>query len=279
MTENKAKGGAGRRWMAAAALLAALGAGPSLAATGTVCATCAEPTPGVDVSVFSGPVDWSAVAGAGYGFGIARATWGAGLVDARFAANWSGMGAAGLVRGAYAYFVPWQDPIAQARAYLAAVGPLGDGDLPPILDVEESGGLSPTVLGERVGAWLAAVRAATGRTPIVYTGRYVWNDLLTGQGSFAADLWVAHWGAACPVLPDAWGDWQFWQKGVARGVPGIPGDAYLDVFDGRPDDLRAYARVPAVPEPETWATLLAGLGILGTAARRRRRAALPPKGE
>lgn len=130
MTENKAKGGAGRRWMAAAALLAGL-------------------------------------AGAGYGFGIARATWGSGPVDARFAANWSGMGAAGLLRGAYAYFAPWQDPLAQARAYLAAVGPLGDADLPPILDVEESGGLAPAALGERVGAWLAAVRAATGRTPIV----------------------------------------------------------------------------------------------------------------
>ena len=151
--------------------------------------------------------------------------------------------------------------------------------LPPILDVEESGGLGPAALGERVGAWLAAVRAATGRTPIVYTGRYVWNDLLAGQGSFAADLWVAHWGAACPVLPDAWGDWQFWQKGVARGVPGIPGDAYLDVFDGRPAELRAYARVPAVPEPETWATLLAGLGMLGMAARRRGPAAPSPTGE
>ncbi|MBL8491907.1 MAG: hypothetical protein JNM82_14090 [Rhodocyclaceae bacterium] len=127
MQKNKTKGSLARQSMAAAALVAVLGTAPAGAADAVVCPGCDDPTPGVDVSVFSGPVDRSAVAGAGYGFGIARATWGASLVDTRFAANWSGMRTAGLVRGAYAYFVPWQDPVAQARAYLAAVGPFGAG--------------------------------------------------------------------------------------------------------------------------------------------------------
>lgn len=128
------------------------------------------------------------------------------------------------------------------------------------------------------------VRSATGLTPILYKAPAAWHGmfvrtaygvLLSGGDNFGADLWVANWSAPCPVVPIAWTNWQFWQKGIARGVPGIPGDAHVDVFNGPEEALRAYARVNPVPEPETWATILAGLGLLGLAARRRRSATQP----
>ena len=62
-----------------------------------------------------------------------------------------------------------------------------------------------------------------------------------------------------------------------------PGGALFGAFTGQIDEVRVYdsalsagevgkvyASVIAVPEPETYATMLAGLGVLGALARRRR---------
>ncbi|MBL8488925.1 MAG: PEP-CTERM sorting domain-containing protein [Rhodocyclaceae bacterium] len=63
-----------------------------------------------------------------------------------------------------------------------------------------------------------------------------------------------------------------------------PGGALIGAFTGQVDEVRVYdtalsagevggiyASVIAVPEPETYATMLAGLGMLGALARRRRK--------
>src|SRR5208283_1975416 len=64
----------------------------SVCAAGTV-------VKGVDVSVYQGTINWTTVKGAGIDFAIARISDGSAL-DTDFAANWSGMKSAGLVRGA-----------------------------------------------------------------------------------------------------------------------------------------------------------------------------------
>jgi hypothetical protein len=59
---------------------------------------------------------------------------------------------------------------------------------------------------------------------------------------------------------------------VAKAVLGLSTTVALDEFDGN-DIARIYLTatrvIVAVPEPETWAMLLAGLGLVGYAARRR----------
>ncbi len=63
-----------------------------------------------------------------------------------------------------------------------------------------------------------------------------------------------------------------------------PDGSLIGAFTGQIDEVRiydsalsaaevakVYASVTAVPEPETYATMLAGLGVLGARARRRRR--------
>src|SRR5437899_3151687 len=96
----------------------------------TVCA--AGPTlEGIDVSHWDGTVDWAQVAGSGRAWAIAKATEGVTFLDPAFAANWAGMKAAGLVRGAYHFFRPAHGGVEQADWYLSKVGAFAAGDLPP----------------------------------------------------------------------------------------------------------------------------------------------------
>lgn len=49
---------------------------------------------------------------------------------------------------------------------------------------------------------------------------------------------------------------------------------YTTFFDEFSGSSTIYANVSAVPEPQTWATLAAGLALIGTAVRRRRKTSL-----
>jgi lysozyme len=110
----------------------------------------------------------------------------------------------GLVRGAYQYFEPGQDALAQADMVVQKVGLLGPGDLPVQLDMEATGGQSSATIVSKAKAWSDRVTAGTGKRPMVYTARYFWNDNV-GSTDFASyPLWVANYGVSCPNTPDAW---------------------------------------------------------------------------
>jgi lysozyme len=96
---------------------------------------------GIDVSHYQGVVDWQQVAQNGMAFAFAKATEGITYVDPQLAANWDGIRVAGLVRGAYHFFEPNDDAAQQAQHFLSTVQ-LQPGDLPPVLDVETTGGVS-----------------------------------------------------------------------------------------------------------------------------------------
>src|SRR5215831_17896385 len=79
---------------------------------------------GIDVSEWQQGIDWNAVAGAGYTFAITRI--GDGLYqDPYFAGNWSAIQSVGMIRGAYLFYEPNDDPVAQANLVIANVGQLG----------------------------------------------------------------------------------------------------------------------------------------------------------
>lgn len=56
---------------------------------------------------------------------------------------------------------------------------------------------------------------------------------------------------------------------VAAGSNGLSGGLFVDANGGAPQAL-AFTPVSSVPEPETYAMLLAGLGLIGAAVKRRR---------
>jgi GH25 family lysozyme M1 (1,4-beta-N-acetylmuramidase) len=201
-------------------------------------------TRGVDVSEFQGTIDWSAAKNDGIRFGIARVSDGTSHPDPMFAKNWSRMRAAGVVRGAYQFFRPTGDPIAQAKLLLSKIesaGGLDDDDLPPTIDVEVSDGVSAGTVANRVNKWVDYVEEATGRAPMIYTAPGFWNGIGAPGGFSKNPLWVANWGVSCPDVPGPWGGWKFWQKTDHGRVAGIPGFVDVDVFNGSLSDLEAFA--------------------------------------
>src|SRR5438874_8444549 len=77
----------------------------------TVCPG-ASTTEGVDISHYQPNTNWGSVAGSGRGFAIVKATEGTGYTDPDFHTNWSGMKSHSMVRGAYHFFHPADDPVA-----------------------------------------------------------------------------------------------------------------------------------------------------------------------
>jgi MYXO-CTERM domain-containing protein len=207
----------------------------------TVCAAGAT-IKGIDVSVYQGAVDWPMVKGDGLAFAIARISDGTAL-DTKFATNWPAMKSAGLVRGAYQFFEPADDPAAQAAIVVSAVGMLGDGDLPVTADMEVTGGQSEATIAAHLQMWMAAVTAGTGKTPMVYTALGYWNGSVGSSAFEANPLWVANWGVTCPDLPNAWSGWKFWQDSDTGTVDGITGAVDEDEFNGSLADLQSFAGI------------------------------------
>ncbi len=227
----------------------------------TVCAS-AGTIEGVDVSEFQGAIDWHAVHAAGRAFGIARISDGTQHVDPTFASNYAAMKAEGMVRGSYQFFRASEDPIAQANLVLGTIGHLGPGDLPPMLDVEVTDGQSNAVIDANIATWSAHIKAATGRAPLVYTSPYFWQQI-GNPNSEGATLVVADWGPSCPLVPQAWSNWQFWQYADNGHVSGIGGLVDLDRFNGTEASLLALAggstSASDVPNPSDY------VGIASTA--------------
>ena len=204
---------------------------------------------GIDVSHYQAVVEWTTVAGGGDYFAFAKASEGVLVGDQYFLDHWSGMKAAGMLRGAYHFFHPNADGQAQADNFLrrlsAANGGtarLATGDLPAALDIEVTDGATPATLLAGASAWLAAVEAATGKRPIVYTYPSFWKDTL-GNPKALADypLWIAHMKVAAPFVPGGWTKWVFWQfdKQLKPGVPSPVTD--VNAFNGSISDLQALA--------------------------------------
>jgi lysozyme len=196
-------------------------------------------------------VSWKTVSSTGIRFAYVRASWGRGSVDARFAANWAGVKKAGLYRGGYHLFHP-ADPVeAQAEKFLSLVPSLAPGDLPPMLDLEETSAArdewAAVPKAQRVPLalqWLQIVEQALGRKPIVYTRRSFVQQKLGDASALAVyPLWVAHYTRASkPALPPGWKTWTIWQYTGSGAVAGITGKVDMNRFQGTLADLLALAK-------------------------------------
>lgn len=198
---------------------------------------------GMDVSYYEDSIDWIAAHHAGIDFAFVRVSDGMTYIDPRFPGYWAGARAAGVLRGAYQFFRPAEDPIAQADLLLDRMGPLQPGDLPPVIDVEVAGELAIDQVAARVRTWVAHVTARIGRPPIVYAGLYSWHDLTGSANLTSSPLWVAQYTSApCPNIPTPWTRWMFWQTTDTGSIAGVPGAMLdLDVYNGTIDDLRDFA--------------------------------------
>ena len=207
-------------------------------------------TSGIDVSYYQGNIDWQSVKNAGTAFAFARATYGTTKVDPKFSANWQAIKNAGMMRGAYHFFIASEDPVEQASLFINTVGSLSSGDLPPVLDVESDSGTSSSLVND-IQTWLNTVEQKLGLTPMIYTAPSYWNEYMTdGFGRYP--LWVAEYGVTTPKSVKGWTGWTFWQYSESGGVAGIESTVDLDYFNGSQSELLAFAQTsPGVTVSES----------------------------
>ena len=199
-------------------------------------------TEGIDVSHWQNTIDWTQVAAAGKHFAFMKASEGTTLADPTYATNRAQAKAVGLYVGAYHFARPDRtpgDPVAEAD-YFLSMSQLEAGDLVPVLDLEDSGGLSPVELQEWVKAYLARIYERTGAHGMIYASPTFWKNAMGDTTWFASNgyrmVWVAHWTSGpAPTIPaQNWGGngWTFWQYTSSGSVPGISGRVDLDRFNG-----------------------------------------------
>jgi|BarGraNGADG00212_1021973.scaffolds.fasta_scaffold05307_5 lysozyme len=199
---------------------------------------------GPDVSSWQHPggaaINWGAVAGSGQAFAIVKATE-SGYVNPYLGTDIAQAHAAGLVVGAYAYARPQYDAAGQADKFSQAIGTLPAPALPPILDLEEAGGLNPADLIAWTHRFLDRARGATGITPMIYTGPWFWSTAMADNTGFAAyPLWEASYTtASVPQHLASWSTYTLWQFTDNAYIPGIGGGVDQSRFNGTADQLAA----------------------------------------
>ena len=227
------------RALTALVVTVGLVAGSALAAAATAT--------GPDVSSWNHPggaaINWRAVRAAGHTFAFVKATQGPSVPGGTFYTNpWYGADsqdamAAGLYVGSYDFAepaLPLSTAALQARAFVSVVGSQhGRQQLPPVLDLEQTGGLSATNLRSWVQSWLTETQHLTGRTPMIYTGPNFWKTAMGNTSAMSGyHLWLASWTSAKTpgVLPGGWSTWTMWQYTDAAKVAGITGSVDLSRY-------------------------------------------------
>jgi len=190
---------------------------------------------GIDVSFYQGDISWSSIADDGIAFAYLKATEGVTLVDPQYLNNVEKLKSTPIQYGSYHFFQPSDDAEKQVDFFLSNVS-LG-GQLPPVLDIEVSHGLSPASIKSSALIWLKAVESTTGCKPIIYTYKDFWE---TNLGSDFNDypLWLADY-ANRPSLPNGVSNYIFWQHSQKGKMKGISGSVDLDVYSGTVDDLQS----------------------------------------
>jgi GH25 family lysozyme M1 (1,4-beta-N-acetylmuramidase) len=201
--------------------------------------TTSGPVYGIDVSHWNGSIRWSSVAGAGYGFAIAKASEGTYYTDDEFWTEYDGAADAGMIHGAYHFAVPDDSSGSDQAAYFVDNGGdwTADGQtLPGTLDIEYNpyGDTCYDMSQSEMAAWVRSFdeeyRSLTGRHAMIYTNANWWNTCVGQSGFEVMPMWVAHWGTDSPTLPTGWSEYTFWQFSATGVVSGIDADTDLDVW-------------------------------------------------
>ncbi len=194
---------------------------------------------GIDVSKYQHTIAWDEVKtmkvkNIQHGFAFIKATEGSGYTDPQFKRNWRKAKEAGLIRGAYHFFISSRDGKTQANNFINKAE-LESGDLPPVLDIEQLNGAGTAQLQKEAKEWLNIVESHYRVRPIIYTNVDFYNRHL-GDEFNKYPLWVAHYYQ--PEQPRIDRGWIFWQHSDKGRVNGIVSPVDFNVFNGDSAEFR-----------------------------------------
>lgn len=193
---------------------------------------------GFDVSHYQGHIAWDKVDSVQgvkpLSFVFIRATMGEQAKDKAFDVNWKGASANHFIKGAYHYYRPNENSIAQANNFISNVR-LSPGDLPPVLDIEElpkNQSIDSLVLGLK--RWSSAIEKHYKVKPILYSGEHYYTKHLK---KWFPDhiLWIANYNFFVEQIKPTWHFWQFSEKGTVKG---IDTKVDLNIYQGNKTDIR-----------------------------------------
>lgn len=213
---------------------------------------------GIDLSHLNDPAD---IASLGVGFVWLKASQGLTMQDSTFQGYWHqieaipGNDAGQLVkRGAYHFFNPQVDGIAQAKNYLSrGVNFSLPGVLPPCVDVEDLVGSDDADTAQlnkwvtdnwqtalqRLNDFLGYVKEQTGKDCIIYTYNNYPKEYYHGHGFPANGMWLSSLQPTCPVRYDTGQLPEFWQNTYHLNGTDMDGD----FFTGTLDQLNTLANI------------------------------------
>ena len=167
-------------------------------------------------------------------FIIIKATEGCSLLDENFNDNFFQARENGFIRGAYHFYVP-SVPARQQASYFLKQVHLEEGDLPPVLDIENGGDLTAAQIKREALTWLRLVEKETGVKPIIYTYYKFKQQYLSDKEFEDYPYWIAHYYVRKLAYK---GKWKFWQHTDRGRLPGIKGFVDFDIYNGSMYDLK-----------------------------------------
>lgn len=188
---------------------------------------------GIDVSKYQETIAWDLVKemrvrNIQLGFAFIKATEGIENIDPQFKRNWKKSKQAGIIRGAYHFFLSTKDGRLQAENFINTVD-LEAGDMPPVVDIEQTYGVSSTLFKKELKEWLEIVENHYQVKPIIYTNVDFYSRYL-GKEFNSYPLWAAHYFQYDTPRIDR--NWDFWQHSEEGRVNGILSKVDFNVFNG-----------------------------------------------
>jgi lysozyme len=144
------------------------------------------------------------------------------ILDDQYRRNGRGAGKVELRHGAYHYLHPNAGGAEQASYFLKHAD-LKSGQLVPVLDIEESSGMSVAEVQQEVLDWLEGVSTSCNCEPIIYCNRHYFETYFQEDERFNNQyFWIALYERR--QLEEAEGDeriilWQFSDQGQINGIP------------------------------------------------------------
>lgn len=198
---------------------------------------------GTDVSKYQRSVDWHKAKAGGVSFAFIKATEGGDRIDDYFDEHWRMTKAAGVPRAAYHFFYFCRPASEQAAWFIRNV-PNERSALPPVLDMEWNPD-SPTckkrpdaaTVRSEMKTFLSIVEKHYGKKPIIYTSLDFFDD--NGLSGFRGYPYWLRSVAGHPTDKYADHPFTFWQYTGTGVIPGIRGNADINVFNG---DMAAWKK-------------------------------------
>ena len=219
---------------------------------------------GIDVSNWSGYINWREVRDAGIEVAIIQASEGTFYRDPYLHEFYNGAKENGIKVGFYHFFNPGSSPTPseQARYFVDTIRGL-DSDLKLVLDLEQTGGLNNYEVTRQAIEFLEEVKNYSGLDVAVYTyTNFAQYNLYEGLGLSEYPLWIAQLSEGGPSPNPIWGNkyvaWQYSDTGRVRGINAstdldlIYDGMFLDDREDIPKDQKQPQRIPGTrQEPST----------------------------